>query len=313
MNAKSKTIFTTLITGLSSCLFSIQAQTFPTEWEGPDGASINDAGNWSDGLPTGLDAGKWGRINTANGLTVPGGDEDDLDDYRLWLDSGELTTLRNGRYLVDNFQLVMNGGSFLHEPTDSGNNDILILREGTSMDFRGGTTSFLTDNSTGLAFGAGGTASLGVPRVDISGGTHTWGNVEFRQENDGLNFLPGTYSLTLTNSGTNFDSGGSVFRFTSDAANQVNLRFAEGSGTLVLSAFDTNNEFDFENLWNQGWLGFIDESDNIISNATAGASFEDYFIVSGGNTLSAIPEPSTVLLLGIALGSALLFRRRAGR
>ncbi|MCC5850330.1 MAG: PEP-CTERM sorting domain-containing protein [Verrucomicrobia bacterium] len=302
MKTKSKTTLATLITGLTVFSASIHAQDFVTEWEGADGASINTAGNWSSGLPTDLDDGEWGLIDTGNSLTMADS-EGAFNGMRLWLENGTISNdERSARYLMDDFQLRMNGGNFTHGiGTTPGSNKQLILRDGTFLDLVGGTTNFVTAETEGLAFGSGGSGS-GEARVDIRGGTHTWGDVQFRQPNEGLNFLPGEYTLTLTNATDPVDLG----------RDHTNFRFHLGGGSLIMSAFDSTTPYDFEgNLWNAGELTFIDGGGSEFTNANG--TFSDYFNVTDGNTLTAIPEPGTLMLLGIAFGTLILFRRRSGR
>lgn len=278
---------------------ALSAQVFPTTWTGGDGASINDGANWSDGLPTGLDAGEWGLVDTPDSLTTDsfGTNTDLFSGYRVWLRSGDFSTASNNRLLMDDVAFAMEGGSFTHVPVGSG--QLVLLRDGASLDLRGGTTVLDNpDNHLGLAFGAGGSGD-GVPRVDISGGTHTWGNIEFRQPNEGLNLLEGSYTLTLTGSEP-IDLG----------RNHINFRFHEGGGSLIVSAFDANDPYDFEGLlWDDGELTFIDAGGNEFTHGDG--TFSDYFIVSGGNTLTAIPEPSAAAaVLGVAVLGLFLHRRR---
>lgn len=195
-----------------------------------------------------------------------------------------------------------------------------------------------TTNGSGQLTGGGGTIgnadivniSTGIYQMDLTGvtftaltgGTDDWGIFGMRSFNSS--------NITGFN-GTNSSGANQAIIVFGNENNGSGLDFEvinNGTSTLVndvtsdfTGTFDFRVVIDFDNdtadyLWQRnggGYSSIVSQQSNAVAIIDAltlgGSTFSDTISIDQV-TFSAIPEPSTLLLMGVALGSLAIFRRR---
>lgn len=199
-----------------------------------------------------------------------------------------------------------------------------------------------TTNGSGLLTGGGGTignadiadVSTGVYQMDLtgvtftslSGGTDDWGVFGLRSGASSSTFLSTISSFD--NLSPSFDQAVLVFGNENNSSG-LDLRVIDnGTATLVndvtanfTGTFDfrilidlTNDTADY--LWQVNGGGYntiVSQQLNAVASinilALGGSTFSDTISIDQASW-AAIPEPSTFMLVGLALGALAIFRRR---
>lgn len=318
-----------------------------TIWEGDTDSAFFNAANWSSGTPTllvegeidgtGTNSPELGTLNggfqnlpsfllTQTGDTVSVLGTDDATNGAVSIGGSTVWNLNGGFLDVSsNYELRANGTLIVDGGTlqATGTAQLVIRSNSADLQILSGSHD-LTGNRFGaingslLIDGASLTAAgmnFGNFGSNNQNGTVTLQNgasLTLEDNNNGalrnsvqasatnssgqLNFGPGVSSLTA--GGWTFNNGGPDLGIDFDPG-------AVGSTFTILnsSAFD---ETEWEAYWTTGSL--------TVGGANVG-NFSDFFEVSGG-TLTMVPEPGSVALLGIgaaALAIAFWWRRRTAR
>ncbi|MDF3129628.1 PEP-CTERM sorting domain-containing protein [Kiritimatiellaeota bacterium B1221] len=282
---KNKTIQLISLAGL---LLSIGRFTFAdTNWTGTIDDDIGDAGNWSNLLPSSSNPG-----TISNGDTVVMESRSDLTGRSITVSGGStiLNPVTNSGLRWGNSEITLLSGGHLDSNTTS---SVQMGREGV---FANGETTIL-NMYTGSTATFDGNLNVGretKATINQYGGTMTIA---------GYLSVPEIASGVQAGSVYNL-SGGSVtadyFRYQNSLGGFFN--FTTGStGTFTVM----QSSYDFES--------FIDEG-GIRLNGNASSDLADFIIdtsVGGQTTLTVIPEPGTVTLVGLGvLSVACALRRR---
>jgi len=309
-----KYLISSLTAGLTLGLVSTVSAA--TTFNGGPTDDIALAGNWNNGLPTG--PGNPGTLDTtaewlpANPtLTnfyldiIAGGTLNREDFFQPQTIDGGVWTINGGSIinttavnLSDDAQVTLNTGAI----TMGGGRDLGI--NGTSLFTIGGGTLTIGDE---LNMGGGSfTMNGGTTVINGSGnvGDNFGSNGTFNF--DGGSFTAGNYGANAGTIGVrtvNFGAGSGSVDFTGDfEAFRTTIDWVAGSGMSLTIAGALSNSgaaTTFEDLYTGGQLLYEGSNAN---------PFGDNFQVTG-STLSLIPEPSSVALLGLA-GLAVCLRRR---
>lgn len=256
---------------------SVSASTF-------NGGNILDAGNWSAGFPNGATVGTIdvnGTFNIGNNVGT-------------WSATGSV---------------VIDSGAVISASGDWGHANL------TQSTVNSGTINASDDifsNSSVMTFNAGSSGNAnddfeanGSSTININGGTHTAGDYFGAQNNSTVNLTGGNITagrFRVAATGGNWTLGGSTVLTGDGDATDLQGVVAVSSGW--------SGSWTITGLSGTDWQTEVTGGDYTLDgNVVDGTIFANNFVVSNsGQTLSVIPEPSSLALLG--LGGLLMMRRR---
>jgi hypothetical protein len=233
-------------------------------------------------------------INSGGAVLVGNDRSFTVNDSSMTFKSGSTLDTTDLSYATNGGLLQIDGGTITGDGTTATGNGIGALSGGT-LTVNGGTISGYQEFGGVDSFGSGGAT------VNLNGGSVTA---------SGFSFHGG---LVANFGGTT--NGSAVFTdFQGDRHNDANININWASGSLMTLQI-TNNTLD-GGLAASNWAQFLWDSDQLkldgVSATDSGLAFGDTdFVFDGGtNTLSVIPEPSSIALVGIALAGLIMFHRK---
>ena len=276
------------------------------------GGNLNSNGVWIGGVEP--DPGDDAIVNTDAILVNANGQSwADADSYTY----GGGATIRVGNTAAratgstpTNLTGTNNHGDYVH--TSVG---MSVFNDATLL-----TNDDIFSNNSLLIFNAGSTAisgddfeSNGGGTPTINGGTHTAGDQFGAQRISTLNFLGGTVTANgfRTTAATITQSPGGTINIGGDATLDANSAVFDPTGIVDFSSSWTG-QLDVAGLSTlPDWFTALDNGTLTFDGATLDeATFNDNFEVTGGALSLAVPEPSSLSLLGL---SALFLARRRSR
>jgi fibronectin-binding autotransporter adhesin len=223
--------------------------------------------------------------------------------------------------ILNDYQVMLNG-------TGGTDHSVATNIALGAVDRIGSLASAVTVNDTGTLLLATGTSVNNTVTVNTGGilaGTGTIGGATGITGSLRPGHSIGTLNITSTvtwNSSAVVDDAW-VFELGAAGADMANFGTSDllniSSGNFLQGTTGESWAFDFANTGSAGWYKLVDwtsttdfeASDFSATNLAGGLSGS--FVVDGGTSalyLNVIPEPGTLALIGIALGSLLLFRKR---
>lgn len=260
------------------------------------GGDAADPLNWSSGVPN--------SAGDPNGIVNVSGTVGIGNMYSTTF-AGATLTIDNGATLA--FAEDTHGGTavgpFTHYVVNNG-----TITAGDDIFTANGTITF-NAGSSGQAFGTtdsgkGDLQAQGTGTLTINGGTHSAARKFGGQSTAVLNFLGGSATCSVlqlsgaTTIGGDATATATGTTATSDLRGAVNI-LSTWSGSLTANNFNAAT-----------WESVVTGSWTLDGVAIDAASFADNFeVLDGGKTL-AIPEPTTISLIGIMGGVIVFVRRR---
>jgi hypothetical protein len=305
-------ILTSILIG--SLPFAAMAQTF-------NGGDLDDGANWTGGLPTSgtgtvntdgsFDTttpvtGRVWNVNQTGGTITQTVNTTAVDfDGGSWTQSGG--NLNLGRVNFSDFDLILDSGATFNQQNTNGESlfqtgSSITVNSGATFNGSGNGNDYIRDNS-------------GTSIFTVNGGTVN--NLSIRG-NYTVNLNSGTASFQriLGFTGTVNMGASGTFTSTSDTRTPIGWKMDWAVGSTATAA--TEDADWAETMWDGGFLFY-----NGFNNATiggSGATWTEVTTAGGldgthsfdytGQTLSVIPEPSSIALLGLAGLAVYLVRRR---
>lgn len=314
---------------------SLSAQTTFNVVDG----DITNGANWSAGLPT--SAGNPGTIN----IDGDWNSNNVISGYYVTQTGGTITDSHGAVSQIQGGEWTMNGGTIsLSTVFESGSGGLITINSGASFisteradfgDTGGGGTVTLNGGSIDVQ-------QIGVldgSTFNMDAGTLTNNGENFYTNNDSLvNVSGGTMTTGAFGSmfggsdGTATFSGGTLnattmnfrspdFNLILDGTTAGSLNFSNGWGNITgavdirwntgsLMAMTLTGESDWaETQWDAGTMTYDGQDFNTLGDwSSVDGSIFDYD--SGTQTLSLIPEPSTLFLVALSMLPLYLLRRR---
>ena len=261
-----------------------------------DGADPLAAASWDNGLPT---AANPGLVNSGVTGTFAAGAVDSaaVPNMAIIIQGGTLTKADSGHLSFNHGfnSFTMTSGLF---DGDAVSSTRVLQFNGGTFDQSGGLINWDGDIQfigTGAVALNGGTLDIGSQLLfqrtgssfDLNGGVFNVNSLELDADNSSLTFKSGSTTAVNVSNQLKFDGSGST----------VNFEDATGTGSLSINGFDATQ---YEAWYTAG---------NLLFGGSNAAAFSSVFDVSG-TTLTAIPEPSTLGLLGVSTAMSLLVRRK---
>jgi hypothetical protein len=280
------------------------------------GGDMNDPTAWSGGtgteIPTGTNT---GLIDSSVTMNITG----TLDDYNITQSDGTVT--RNNGFTILNSTWDISGGTLSQTSTGSllaitdsdislSGTGLITTTQNRVIQITGGTFNMSGGTMT-AGTGLGGDVTLLTSAVlNMSGGTLTAG--------DNLNIS--TSSIINLSGGDIVSSAQLVF----GTGGSQKINFQSGDGTLTVASggvnfssvpdgtigwyFDPNFEGSVTvNGWGDSQYRSLYGA-HIFYDGASTEAFDDVFQVDGA-TLTVIPEPATLGLVGVAFAGLLALRR----
>jgi hypothetical protein len=332
-----KTLTKTLLTA-ASLMLGITVVNAATTWNnaGSD-TQIFNADNWSNGLPSSTNVGAFAGANgNATWTTTQG-----LTDYYVNVTAGTISSSGFNARTISGGEWNLDGGSFSHV---SSNGQSLGLGGGVQYNIINSASSLTVANGLSVS-GSGselvlnvgevtvsGTANLNLVSAgtfEVNGGTASiGGNINMSTNFNAGNLVlnGGTLTATNLNYGTNATGkitlGGSTAgtaTFANFAGTEASRRIDWLTGSLIsLTISDAAGWAETE--WNASRMFFNGSSGTTLGLSWAdatnsavglgGGSYFDFDSATNTLALAVIPEPSTLVLFGIAGLAAMGFLRR---
>ncbi len=274
-----------LISGLCFSLSAYAQTTFT-------GGALETAGNWDNGAPG---PGNDGTVSV-NGTLTGNQNNDWLNGGSVTINGGAVITAANGGFGDFN---AFGGTVTVDNATINADDDVFTGTNG-SLIFNTGSSVNATDDFAAQGFGTGAS-------ITITGGTHSAvDRFGIFDDNDntisftGGQMTAGSYAIST---GTATIGGGATL--------------LGGSGGLSFTGGSIVINNGWTGSWTVGSFSGTDWRDELIGGGWTydgslvdGAVFDANFQITGGDTLTVIPEPSTIALVFISIGALLVVRRR---
>jgi hypothetical protein len=336
-----KTLTKTLLTA-AGLMLGVTVVNAQTTYNGTPANDIKDGANWSNGLPSSTNLGTininsdWVTVSSPNSTTLTG--------WHVNLTGGTLGASNTGGRIISGGVWGLSGGNIGFSNRNLSVNDSAqmtvnsgsTLTVGGGLNVNSGSTLTLSGGAISAPAGSGGSGHFNINGTSgnftMNSGSVTAGG-NFGQSNasgnvaNGWNFNGGTLTAstlqyrslaTMTLGGTTAGSATFTNGYATSNHSDDNIRIDWLSGSLMTLTIGATDWA--ETNWAAGRMTYFDGT-NTINNTnyswaqvtTTGFGDGNRFDWSGTNNtlaLVVIPEPSTLVLFGIAGLAALGFLRR---
>lgn len=266
---------------IASLFFVTSAQAATTLLSGGDVALV---AGWDNGLPTDTGAND-GIVTVNNGIWSS----------TTALNNANVTIASGGKVVTSN---PTGGLAF----GGTGAVSTLTVQNGGQLDLLTGRTTGAIDfnNTTRLVVDAGGVAQINAVRFRSSSTSVINGSLTFGATDNRI-ITTGTF-LSIGSTGTVWFQLLDNTNASWDWGTGEIVDFAGSGGSLTIS--NLGNLAYYQSRWDTDRLTYNGQN----KTALGGADFSNYFSVSN-TTLTAVPEPGSLILLGAA-GAVFTFKRR---